>query len=419
METIHTGVTCFTGCVTIGRLTGKRFLLVVDVFDPAEGGGVKAISQHFRRLHEEGAEVIIITTTPAYTDKSNNNPLTIHRILEPVSSIDYSPTQLLDTLYTSLGNQTDKVINKAKEYPQDYFHYLCGYGSFGALDINRVFTTLKEYFHTAVTHIFQYDPPFDDDRVEHWANPPALDCDLQIVCSPVWADSISDGSTIIPVIPIISALDIPDQTPIPWEDRKYDFGFMNPLPHKGFTLVLKLISMMPNYTFVIKEVGGCGKRNPIIPKLEQWFPNVTLVGWHESMCDFYQDCKYILYPSIWEGFGMVPLEAGANGCIVFANQHPIIEDANPQFPIFIDAYPEGVTANWIHYTRNTPGSDIDSMYQNTAEIWQEVIEDTLSDPQLINKHIELGSHAIEKHKERETNLWNEYIETLVTLGKVT
>ena len=60
---------------------------------------------------------------------------------------------------------------------------------------------------------------------------------------------------------------------------------------------------------------------------------------------------------------MVPLEAGANGCIVFSNQHPIIEDANPQFPIFIDAYSEKLTANWIHYTRTTPANDIDLMYQ--------------------------------------------------------
>ena len=225
----------------MGRLTGKRFLFVSEVFDPAGGGGVKAISQHFRRLHEEGAEVIVITMTPTYTDKDITYPFTIHRLLEPVSSVDYTPTQLLKLIYSSLGQNTEKVISKAKEYPQQYFHYLCGYGSFGALDINKVFTTLKEYFHTAVTHIFQYDPPFYEDSVDHWANPPSLDCDIQIVCSPVWAERISGGSIIIPVIPIINTLDIPDSPLIPWEERKYDFGFMNPLTHKGFTLVLKLV----------------------------------------------------------------------------------------------------------------------------------------------------------------------------------
>ena len=399
----------------MGLLTGKRFLFLSEVFDPIGGGGVKAISQHFRRLHDEGAEVTVITLTPKYVDRDISYPFTIHRILEPVSSIDYTPTKLANMIYSNMGNNTDKIIDKAKEYPQEHFHYICGYGSFGALDINNVFTILKEYFYNAITHIIQYDPPFHIDGVEHWNNPPKVDCDIQIVCSPIWSNIIGGDSLVVPVIPIINHLDILDAAVIPRKDRKYDFGFMNIITHKGFNTILKLISIMPNNTFVIKEVGGIGTENPILSKLEKWFPNVTVVGYHESMSDFYQQCKSILYPSLWEGFGMVPIEAGANGCLVFANQHPIIEDANPNFPIFIDAYPEEATANWFNYHRDTPANNIDLMYQDVAEEWKEVIEDTLSDSQIIDKHIAIGLTAIDKHKLNDINLWNQYLETLCSL----
>ena len=399
----------------MGLLTGKRFLFLSEVFDPAGGGGVKATSQHFRRLHEEGAEVTVITLTPTYEDRDISYPFTIHRILEPVSSIDYSATKLFNLIYSSLGDNTDKIIDKAKDYPQDYFDYICGYVSFGALDVNNVFTILKEYFHSAITHIIQYDPPFHIDSVDHWKNPPKLDCDLQIVCSPVWSDIIGGDSLVVPVIPIINPIDIPESSLIPWEDRKYDFGFINTILHKGFNTVLKLISSMPNHTFVIKVVGGMGTENPIHDKLEKWFPNVTVVRWHKSMCDFYQDCRTILYPSLWEGFGMVPIEAAANGCLVFANQHPIIEDANPDFPVFIDAYTEEVMANWFHYHRDVTANNIDLMYQDVADEWKEVIEDTLRDPELMDKHIALGLNAIDKHKLKDILLWNQYVKTLCKL----
>ena len=55
------------------------------------------------------------------------------------------------------------------------------------------------------------------------------------------------------------------------------------------------------------------------------------------------------------------------------------------------------------------------MYQDVAEEWKEVIEDTLSDSQIIDKHIAIGLTAIDKHKLNDINLWNQYLETLCSL----
>jgi len=101
--------------------------------------------------------------------------------------------------------------------------------------------------------------------------------------------------------------------------------------------------------------------------------------------------------------------------LVFANDHPIIRDANPEFPIFIDAYPEKVTDNWFTHFHKVPDSEKHQMYLFAAEEWEDEIRDIFNNPELRNKHISLGLEAMSKHKVREDTLWNAYIERLLTL----
>jgi glycosyltransferase involved in cell wall biosynthesis len=173
---------------------------------------------------------------------------------------------------------------------------------------------------------------------------------------------------------------------------------------------------MPDKKFIIKPGGY--HHSVVIDKLEKWFPNVTVGGWYKSINEFYQQCKCILYPSLWEGFGMVPMEAASNGCLVFANDHPIIRDANPDFPVFIDAYTEEATDNWLTYFNKVPDMEKDSMYMSAAEDWKDEIIDILGDNKLIDKHISLGFDAMGKHKVREDTLWEAYLERLLILKEV-
>ena len=112
----------------MGLLTGKRFLFLSEVFDPIGGGGVKAISQHFRRLHDEGAEVTVITLTPKYVDRDISYPFTIHRILEPVSSIDYTPTKLANMIYSNMGNILIRLLIRPKNTHKNIFTTFVGMG---------------------------------------------------------------------------------------------------------------------------------------------------------------------------------------------------------------------------------------------------------------------------------------------------
>ena len=56
------------------------------------------------------------------------------------------------------------------------------------------------------------------------------------------------------------------------------------------------------------------------------------------------------------------------------------------------------------------------MYLFAAEEWEDTIRDIFNDKSTINKHISLGFEAISKHKQRETTLWDAYIERLATLS---
>ena len=112
------------------------------------------------------------------------------------------------------------------------------------------------------------------------------------------------------------------------------------------------------------------------------------------MNDYYRSCKSILYPSLQEGFGMVSYEAMANGCLTFANSHPVMLSACPKGPIYIDAYPEETKLNYYRYQVTTPPEKIDSDMDLASEWWEDEIRDVLSDQDRIDQHQKAGLEAI-------------------------
>ncbi len=394
------------------RLKGKKFLYLTEIFHPASGGGEKATYEHLCRLHQEGAEITVITATPDYIDSEHEYPFEVIRVADPLPKSEYTRPDLIGQAYVDYFHRAAKVIDIAKSYDKDAFDYLLCYGRYGPLTIGpNVFKRLSEYFTDIITIALQYDPI--PALGTSWKIGVERGWSLTVLGSPVLVDIWDNVSNSIPVVPFITREDLPGEVTTPWEEREYDFGFINPTHHKGFNTVLKLISSMPDKKFIIKPGGY--HHSVVIDKLESWFPNVTVGGWYESMNDFYQQCKSILYPSLWEGFGMVPMEAASNGCLVFANDHPIIRDANPDYPIFIDAYPERATDNWFTYFHQVSDSDKHNMYISAAEEWEDEIRDIFNNPELRNKHITLGLEAMGKHMLREETLWDTYIERLLTL----
>ncbi len=397
------------------RLKGKHILYITEIFHPASGGGEKATYEHMCKLQEEGAEITVITATPDYLDSTHEYPFEVIRVADPLPRQKYSRADLVGESYRDYFHRAAKVIDIVKTFPKDKYDYLFCYGRWGPLTLGpNLFKRISEqYLKGIITVALQYDPisslpnAWQDAGINRGWN-------LTVLGSPVLVDTWDNITNSIPVVPFITDSDLPTKPIVPWEDRPYDFGFINPTHHKGFNTILKLISQMPDKKFIIKPGGY--HHSVVIDKLEAWFPNVTVAGWYEDMSDFYMECKSILYPSLWEGFGMVPIEAAANGCLVFANDHPIIRDANPDFPIFINAYPEEATNNWFTYYHEKPDGQKHQMYLFAAEEWEDTIRDIFADKDIIDKHISIGLDAMNKHTLRQDNLWNAYIERLLTLS---
>ena len=397
----------------MGRLKGKSILYITEIFHPASGGGEEATYEHLLNLHKEGADITVITATPDYIDSTHTYPFDVLRVADPIPKSEYTRADLIGQAYVDYFHRASKVIDIAKSFPKDKFDYLFCYGRYGPLTIGpNVFKRLFEgHFKDILTVGLQYDPI--PSLPMSWKQGINRNYNLTVLGSPVLVKEWDTVNNTIAVVPFITDDDLPGDELTPWEDRPYDFGFINPTHHKGFNTVLKLISQMPDKKFIIKPGGY--HHSVVIDRLESWFPNVTVAGWYEDISDFYQECKSILYPSLWEGFGMVPIEAAANGCLVFANDHPIIKDANPDFPIFIDAYPNSVTDNWFTYFHTFSDGQKHQMYLLAAEDWEDEIRDTFNDKSIIDKHISLGLQAISKHKIREATLWDAYIERLLSL----
>ena len=400
----------------MSRLQGKSILYITEIFHPASGGGEKATYEHLLNLHKEGAEITVITATPDYIDSTHEYPFEVIRVADPLPKSEYTRADLIGQAYVDYFHRAAKVIDIVKTFPQDKYDYLYCYGRWGPLTIGpNLFKRISEqYLKDIITVGLQYDPI--PSLPMSWKDGISRGYNLTVLGSPVLVDEWDNVTNAIAVVPFITDDDLPGPLDgmVPWEDRPYDFGFINPTHHKGFNTVLKLISQMPDKKFLIKPGGY--HHSVVIDKLESWFPNVTVAGWYEDISKFYQECKSILYPSLWEGFGMVPLEAAANGCLVFANDHPIIKDANPDFPIFINAYPKAATDNWFTYFHTISDGQKHQMYLFAAEEWEDTIRDIFNDKSTINKHISLGFEAISKHKQRETTLWDAYIERLATLS---
>jgi glycosyltransferase involved in cell wall biosynthesis len=374
------------------KLKGVRFLYISRVWLPLAGGAELEAHNFVLRLISQGAEVEVVCFIPEDAIESKFLPTyPITRIIHPDSEYktgafafpnkDWCRSQLHSFLLE--GQKKDKwdvVI---------HFNYL-GPGDSNYDNHN----TFREWLNIGRI----WDPPFQ--LKEGWTDwPQTLNYDMVLFPTQYHVSATEnynhEPKMVIPpanteVINPIESLD-------GWKDRPYDFGFVNAITHKGLNLIIKLIGRMPDKTFLIKR-GNYGNQY-MVDYMDKWFDNVTIAGWYDDMNDYYKSCKSILYPSLQEGFGMVSYEAMANGCLTFANAHPVMLSACPTGPIYIDAYPEQTKINWLRYYENTFDEDIDADMELAAELWEDEIRDVLNDPTLIDQHQKEGLEAIPSFNE--------------------
>lgn len=107
--------------------------------------------------------------------------------------------------------------------------------------------------------------------------------------------------------------------------KDYVLAVSSQNPTKNFKLVLEAAEQLPKINFVI---AGGSNTKVFNGKVEKTLANVYYVGYvsDQELVSLYRHAKVFVYPSLYEGFGIPPLEAMINGCpVIVSNQASLPE----------------------------------------------------------------------------------------------
>lgn len=113
---------------------------------------------------------------------------------------------------------------------------------------------------------------------------------------------------------------------------EYYFSLGNMGKRKNTEWILRYAEIHKGETFVL-----CGRK----PKNSIYLPkNVKYLGYlsDEQIVALYKNCKAFIFPSLYEGFGMPPMEAMAVGAKVIVSNIPVLQEVYENSVYFIDPY---------------------------------------------------------------------------------
>jgi glycosyltransferase involved in cell wall biosynthesis len=122
-------------------------------------------------------------------------------------------------------------------------------------------------------------------------------------------------------------------------DRPYVLAVSNLATYKNFRLVLEAISLLGNPPFDVAIAGGANSRVYGDPGLL----NSERVKWLGYVSDselrsLYESAMCFVFPSLYEGFGIPPLEAMYCGCPVLASKAASIPEVCGDAALYFDPH---------------------------------------------------------------------------------
>ncbi len=118
-----------------------------------------------------------------------------------------------------------------------------------------------------------------------------------------------------------------------FQDYYLAVGSMN--PNKNFKSIVRLAKLNPDENFII---AGGNARSFAKEKLDL-SENLYFTGYlkDEELSYLYKNCKAFLFPSVYEGFGLPPIEALCSGCKrVLCNDIPVLREIGEGLYTFAD-----------------------------------------------------------------------------------
>lgn len=132
------------------------------------------------------------------------------------------------------------------------------------------------------------------------------------------------------------------------EKGRYVLAVSSQSLHKNFRLVLQTAKLLPEVRFVI-----VGQRNPAVFKTvesAEKLGNVVFTGYVDDgkLAALYKYAACFVYPSLYEGFGLPPLEAMSYGAPVVAARAASMPEVLEDAALYIDPYDEAGLAEAVN-----------------------------------------------------------------------
>lgn len=180
----------------------------------------------------------------------------------------------------------------------------------------------------------------------------ALTSDQVIVGSHAAKDSVverigvaTDRITVIP-----HGTNAPVVPPDPWREiaslgiapgRPIVLSTGNRLPHKNFETVLAAVASMSKSDRPLVVLPGGRGADPLVPLAKQLDveSDVLPLGWVTSaqLESLYACASLYVCPSLTEGFGLPVVDAMRRGCLVLANDVPVLREVGGDAALYVDA----------------------------------------------------------------------------------
>lgn len=171
---------------------------------------------------------------------------------------------------------------------------------------------------------------------------------------------------------------IPDMKNPP-EEQDFYFSIGSMAPHKNFEWVINTAKNNPESRFLI--AGGV---DPKIWNYQADFSasqNVRFLGYisDDEMKWYMKHAKALLFPSLYEGFGIPPLEALALGTPVIASDIPVLHETFGSTIHYIDPkdYKVNLDAILEKTVENADKVLEKETWKNAAKFWLEVIKENV------------------------------------------
>ncbi|WP_345763834.1 glycosyltransferase family 4 protein [Diaminobutyricibacter sp. McL0608] len=143
----------------------------------------------------------------------------------------------------------------------------------------------------------------------------------------------------IDVIPLAgSARTLPD--PGIARDERLLLSVGNRMPHKNFRMLLEAIALIPDAERPRLVITGSHGDDPLAPVVERLglADRVQLLGWvpDAELERLYATASLIVFPTLFEGFGLPVLEAMARGCPVICSDLPVLREIGGGAAVYSD-----------------------------------------------------------------------------------